>query len=243
MSRFQLEKLKIHVYGNRRRIGLPQDTFEVMFNPESYSLRYQNVYQSYQGVNTSARTAKYSLSKPSELSLKLILDNSGIVSDPNLAGALLTGSALMNKSSGKNDVYKRVQQFLGLTVFMDGQLHEPKFLKIEWGDLIFNCRLASVNISYTLFNRSGQPTRAELDTEFVDDIEDSKRLRLENKSSPDLTHVRTVNADETLPIMANRIYGNSNYYIQLAQANQLNNFRKLRVGSNIVLPPLDKKDS
>lgn len=243
MSRFQLEKLKIHVYGNRLRAGLPQDTFEVMFNPESYSLRYQNVYQSYQGINTSARTAKYSLSKPSELSLKLIFDNSGIVTDPSLAGALLTGSALINKSSGKNDVHKRVQQFLDLTAFMDGQIHEPKFLKIEWGDLIFNCRLASVNISYTLFNRSGQPTRAELDTEFVGDIDDSKRLKLENKSSPDLTHVRTVNADETLPLMANRVYGNPNYYIQLAQANQINNFRKLRVGSNIVLPPLDKRDS
>ncbi|NEO88152.1 MAG: hypothetical protein F6J87_28435, partial [Spirulina sp. SIO3F2] len=192
LSRFQLEKLKIHVYSDRLRGGMPQETFEVMFNPESYSLQYENVFQPYQGINTSGRSAQYALSKPSELSLTLILDNSGVVTSPGLGGTLLTGSALVNKLSGDNDISKRVQQFLELTTYMDGEIHEPKFLKIEWGDLIFKCRLTSVKVSYTLFNRQGQPTRAELDTSFVGDIEDAERLKQENKSSPDLTHTRTV---------------------------------------------------
>lgn len=218
---------------------MPQETFEAMFNPESYSLKYENKYHCHQGINTSARSAKYSLSKPSELSLKLILDNSGVVANPGLTNALLTGSALLSKIKAKNDVHKRVQRFLELTTAMDGEIHAPKFLKIEWGDLIFNCRLSSVNVSYTLFNRSGQATRAELDTEFVGDIETSKRLKQENKSSPDLTHLKTVNAGETLPLMAHRTYGNPNYYLQLAEANKLNNFRQLKVGATIHLPPID----
>ena len=40
---FKLEKLKINVYGKVGRSGSPKDTFEVMFNPESYSLKYENV--------------------------------------------------------------------------------------------------------------------------------------------------------------------------------------------------------
>ena len=110
---FKLEKLKISVYGEPLRNGVPQDTFEAMFNPESYSLKYENVYQSYQGINTSGRTAKYSLSKPQNLSLKLILDNTG-VADYGLSGNLL----------GTKDVYQQVQHFLELTCYMDSKIHE-----------------------------------------------------------------------------------------------------------------------
>lgn len=230
---FKLEKLKIRVYGNRRRIGLGEDKFEVMFNPESYSLKYENVYEPSQGINTSGRATKYSLSKPQNLSLKLILDDTG-VADSGIAGALI-GNIL-----GTKDVYKQVNRFLKLTTHMDGKIHEPKFLKIEWGDLIFDCRLESVNVNYTLFNRSGQPIRAELDTVFIGDIQDSKRIKKENKSSPDLTHSRIIKSGDKLPLMAQEIYGDSAYYIELARANNLNNFRKLKTGSIINLPPIKK---
>ena len=124
---------------------------------------------------------------------------------------------------------------------MDGTIHEPKFLKIAWGDLIFDCRLQSVQVNYTLFNRSGQPIRAELDTVFIEDIQDSERTKKENKSSPDLSHSRTVKSGDKLPLMAQEIYGNSAYYIQLARANNVNNLRKLKVGTNIKLPPINKE--
>ena len=233
----KLEKLKIHVYGNRLRIGLPQETFEAMFNPESYSLKYENVYQSTQGINTSGRTAKYSLSKPQNLSLKLILDDTGIVDDESLG---LATASLVGKLRGTKDVYKQVDRFLKLTTYMDGKIHEPKFLKIGWGDLIFDCRLQSVDVNYTLFNRSGQPIRAELNTVFIGDIQDSKRIKQENKSSPDLSHSRTIKAGDKLPLMAQEIYEDPAYYIQLARANNLNNFRKLKTGTNIKLPPIRK---
>ncbi|MDJ0676395.1 MAG: hypothetical protein QNJ36_13590 [Calothrix sp. MO_167.B42] len=232
---FKLEKLKIYVYGNRLRIGLPQDTFEAMFNPESYSLKYENAYQTYQGINTSGCEAQYSLSKPQNLSLKLILDDTG-VADYGLYG--FAGASLVSKLVGTQDVYKQVQKFLQLTCYMDGEIHEPKFLKIEWGDLIFDCRLKSVNVEYTLFNRSGQPIRAELNTVFIGDIQDSKRIKEENKNSPDLSHLKTIKSGDKLPIMAQEVYGNSAYYLQIARANNLNNFRKLKTGINIKLPPI-----
>ncbi len=240
----KLEKLKIHVYKDRKRSKdqeVEGSPFKVMFNPDSYSLKYENVFQAHQGINTSAREAKYSLSKPSTLSLKLILDNSGVVEASSWrysTGTLLTGSALVDRIRGKNDISKRVAKFLSLTSYMDQEIHEPKFIKIEWGDLIFKCRLASVEVNYTLFNRSGQPLRAELQTEFEGDIEDSERVKKENKNSPDLTHERTVMSGDTLPLMANRIYRDSTYYLKVAQANKLNNFRKLKTGKSLYFPPI-----
>jgi hypothetical protein len=49
----KLEKLKIKVYRTVERSGTPVDIFDVMFNPETYSLKYENVYSTAQGINTS----------------------------------------------------------------------------------------------------------------------------------------------------------------------------------------------
>jgi len=225
MEKFKLQKLKVEAYENEARSGKPEDVFEAMFNPESYSLRYVNVYQKSQGINTDGQKSKYSLSKPQELSVKLILDNTGAVS-----------YGIETPKEGR-DIYKEVQRFLELTCYMDSAIHEPKYLKVEWGDLVFDCRLVSVDVKYTLFNRRGQPLRAELETKFAGDLQPSKRVQ---KESTDLTHVRMVKSGDTLPLMAQRVYNNPSYYIQVAQVNRLNNFRKLKVGQTLRFPPVGK---
>src|SRR3954466_9584715 len=75
---FKLHKLKIKAYGSRLRSGLPQDTFVVMFNPTSLSMRHENVFQKLQGINTSGRRAMYSHSRAKELQLDLVLDGTGV---------------------------------------------------------------------------------------------------------------------------------------------------------------------
>ena len=123
---------------------------------------------------------------------------------------------------------------------MGGKEHEPHYLIVHWSHLYFKCRLKSVNIKYTLFNRSGEPIRAELDTHFVRDLDEAERIRLEKKSSPDLTHVRVVKAGDTLPLMAQEIYGDASYYIQVARINHLNTVRALKAGTSLRFPPIKK---
>ncbi|MEM0999912.1 MAG: LysM peptidoglycan-binding domain-containing protein [Bacteroidota bacterium] len=223
----KLEKLKIHSYRSPKRTGVG-DTFEVMFNPETYSVNYQNVYDRKQGINTSGRTAQYAMSSPSRLNLTLILDGTGVG---------VYGLSILGKST---DVYQQVQEFLRLTYRMDGDIHEPKFLTIRWGDLTFKCRLESVDVRYSLFDKSGIPLRAELTTAFLGDLEQSERLKLENKNSPDLTHTRIVGAHDLLPLMCEKIYGSPHYYIQVAKANNLLDFRNLKPGQEIFFPPIEK---
>ena len=79
---------------------------------------------------------------------------------------------------------------------------------------------------------------AELDVVFIEDIEESKRLKLDNTNSPDLTHRRTVASGDNLPLMSDRTYHDPTYYIQVAQANKLNNFRKLKAGTSLYFPPI-----
>ncbi|UII24675.1 LysM peptidoglycan-binding domain-containing protein [Fulvivirga maritima] len=228
LNLFKLEKLKIKSYSTAERNDKPK-IFEAMFNPESYSLHYENKFNKCQGVNTTGGTTNYSFSRPEKLSLKLILDGTG---------ASVTGyNVLLGKT---RDVYNQVQEFLRLTTFMDGDIHEPPYLLIIWGDLNFKCRLTSLDIKYTLFDRSGVPLRAELDTSFFGQLEETERLKNENKNSPDLTHIRVVKAEDQLPLMCEQIYGSPHYYISVAKANGITDFRNLKPGQEIFFPPIEK---
>jgi nucleoid-associated protein YgaU len=62
----------------------------------------------------------------------------------------------------------------------------------------------------------------------------------ENKSSPDLTHVRVVKAGDTLPLLTKAIYGSSRDYLRVAEHNGLDNFRDLTPGRRLVFPPLEQ---
>ena len=63
-NRFKLEKLRIYAYGDANRKQL-LDQFVVMFNPQSYTLQHENVYQKLQGINTYGRSALYSFTRRS----------------------------------------------------------------------------------------------------------------------------------------------------------------------------------
>ncbi len=231
LSRFKLQKLKIRIYSDRARSSFPK-TFTVMFNPESLSTSHENVFEDGEGINSSSSEARYSLSRAEVVRLKLIMDGTGV-----------DKFGLEKIFSPTVSVTEQVQDFLKACVEMDGKIHQPKFLRIQWGDgelMQFDCRLKSVNINYVSFDRSGAPLRAELDASFVEDVARKKRLSKVGKSSPDLSHSRIVRSGDTLPLLCKEIYGSSEHYLRVARVNQLDHFRDLEPGMEIVFPPIVK---
>lgn len=227
----KLQKLKINVYGNRRRGGLPQAVFTVMFNPATLSVSHTNEFSKLQGINTRGRKAQYIYSRSREHRLELILDGTG-ATDFGISTPL---------GRGAGSVASQVKQFLDLCFHMDGKIHEPRFLKIQWGEgelKDFDCRLQSVDIEYTLFDKNGAPLHAVLKTNFIEDIDSAKGVRLAGKNSPDLSHTRIVKSGDTLPLLSKEIYGSSQYYLQLAQVNNIDDFRNLTPGQELIFPPL-----
>jgi hypothetical protein len=59
-------------------------------------------------------------------------------------------------------VQDRVDAFLALAYLPPSETHEPGYLKVQWGTFTFECRLASVTVNYTSFDRDGSALRAEL---------------------------------------------------------------------------------
>lgn len=233
LSKMKLKKLTIKAYAKKSRSGIPIGTFEAMFNPDSFSQKYEIEYGKNQGFNSTNSRVNYARSKPRTLNLKLVLDGTGV----DEMGIMVFG---------RKSVSERVKQFLDLTFRMNGNIHEPNYLVAEWGGkedggLIFSCRLLDVNVSYVSFDRDGSPLRAELDINLISDEDVKKRMAQENKSSPDLTHSRIVKSGDTLPLLTKEIYGTSAYYLRVAQVNNLDDFRNLTPGQELFFPPLESQ--
>ena len=224
----KMEVLKIKAFKDKARATADLvGSFEAMFNPDQIHQRYQIRYGRLQSLNSSGREAQYIYHLPEDLSFKLIVDGTGVYE----MGMAVPGPV--------TDVSERVDQFLTLAQRMNGTIHQPNFLILEWGKLVFSCRLARVDIRYTSFDLDGTALRAELEASFTSDQPVLKRLSQENKSSPDLTHARIVKAGDCLPLLANEVYGDARHYLNVARFNGLIHFRNLKPGQTLLFPPLD----
>lgn len=222
-----LAKLMIKAYSDPRLSESDYiDTFDALINPEKYTLGYKTEYQSTEGQGNSAPTLQFVHSESSEMEFEFLFDRSGVFPE--------------YQNDNQDGVEEDIRNFKKIVFQYNGDIHKPNYLKINWGTLDFNCVLLELNIEYKLFRPDGKPIRALAKAKFRSFIDEDLRVATENASSPDLTHVRTVKEGDTLPLMTHRIYGDSRYYLEVAKANKISNFRKLRVGQEIVFPPLQK---
>ena len=152
LNLFKLEKLKINAYDNATRSAPPTKTFEAMFNPSSFKESYKTSwkYKEQQAINNSAPELVYTSSDPRRLEIDLLLDGTGV-----------SQMGVMTLLGSNPTVSERIKKFLDVAYKYNGDAHEPNCLKVEWGkSLSFPCRLESVDINYTNFDRDGEPLTA-----------------------------------------------------------------------------------
>lgn len=199
-----------------------RERFEALVNPETYTLEYKVKTDDKQGAGTSGTQLKYQYTLPDELTFDFLFDNTGLIDG-------------RPKPDG---IFDDVDAFRRLLIQYRGASHEPYHLKLVWGNLIFKGRALEVGIAYKLFNPDGQPIRAVARVKFKGSIEEKKRAAVEDPHSPDLTHRRHVRPGDTLPLMCFEVYGDPRPYLFVADANRLDDFRDLEVGTAILFPPL-----
>jgi len=223
----ELTKLKIKGFKDERfRQEIADGEFNTLINPETYQVRYQISQNDQQAQGTSAAAPRFSKTLPEDLQLDFIFDRSGVIKGyEDLLGEGIIGD---------------IDKFKHIVLDYNGDQHKPNYLIISWGSLLFKGSLKDMDITYKLFKPDGTPIRATIHATFKGFIEDSLRVARENNNSPDLTHIRMVNEGDTLPLMTFRIYGDSKYYLEVAKANKLVNFRKLVPGQQIFFPPIEK---
>jgi len=196
-------------------------TYQVLINPEKYAENRTVEYSRQQAQGEPGTSVRYTKSPPAQISFELIFDATGVV-DPK-----------------RTDLAKEIKQFKDLAYEYNGNIHSTNYLKLNWGNnLTFQCRLESLNLEYTLFAPSGKPLRATAKVSF---IEYQSPKQIQNKaqnSSPDMTHLITVVAGDTLPALCHRVYGTAAFFTHVALFNKLFNYRNLTPGTTLQFPPL-----
>ncbi len=218
----KLEKVKIISYkkptmDDKSKSG----EFTAYINPESYQLNYKIEYSEGQGQGTSAKQQKFKAIAPDELAFEFLFDATGIID-----------------GKPRPHVWDDIKAFKKLLTEYEGEAHEPRHFRVIWGPMHFAGRLTSLNINFKLFKPDGHPIRAVAKVTFKSSVDEKKRVAKEDPLSPDLTHERIVKSGEHISQKCFDQYDNPGYYLQIARANNLTNFRKLKAGTNLIFPPL-----
>lgn len=227
---FKLSKLTIQSFKTGERKASNHPDIEVQFNPESLSVKHEVAFQTKQGIATSSAQARFSHARSKQLNVSLVFDGTQVDS---------FGYELIFKPP--KTVGKRIEEFLNACYNVDGDTHEPAYLRLSWDKSVlgpgFDCRLQSVDINYTAFDRDGSALHATLAAVFVQDIDPAKKAAIDKLSSPDLSHRRVVKAGDTLPLLCREIYGSAEHYLRVAEVNGLDDIRTLEIGRELLFPP------
>src|ERR1041385_5118063 len=204
-----LEKLLIKAYEKADYSGEAVGQFESLVNPNEITLAYELEWDAAQESGTTGSRMNFKKMKPGDMSLVFYIDGTGADGRPPA------------------DVQAKITEFQTVTGY-NGNIHRPNYLKVVWGTLqVKRCVLKSASIVYKLFKNDGVPLRAIITAAFADNSDDQTRVALAQDQSPDLTHVRLVKAGDTLPTLCYRVYGDPAYYLEVARANGIDDFRHL----------------
>ncbi|RIJ50496.1 LysM peptidoglycan-binding domain-containing protein [Maribellus luteus] len=216
----EMTKLKILAYTDpdfSSQVG----EFDAPVNPESFQTKNEQEFCTRDTTDgSSAKTARFKGTGNSYFELVLFFDGTGVINE--------------------DDVSQKIDEVKKLVYTYNGTIHEPNYIKILWGtQSLFQGRLQNWNVNYTMLDTDGTPLRAEVTIVLLASVSAKKKALEEQKNSSDLTHVRTVMAGDSLPLMCYRIYGDSSYYIKVARYNNLTDFRSVKPGQTIVFPPVN----
>jgi len=197
--------------------------FECMFNPDTYTVQHAIQYNMEEASGNTGVEPKFLRRTPQRFSIEFTLDGTGVSSDLEIPAVPVPAQVLL---------------FNSVTIDISGDIHRSNYLIVQWGTFIRDCVLESSRITYTLFDSSGIPLRAKVNASFIE-RQSSKLNQIANMfSSPDLTHTKLVEEGDLLPLIVYKEYKTQDYYLQVAKANNLKNFRDLEPGTTVSLPPI-----
>lgn len=228
----KLVKVLIHVFDDesfQTKSKISPNPISLPVNPESFSRSYKVEVNQQQGQGNQSTDSKYKSTAPEELKLDFVLDGTGTIEG-------------YKYNNGDHSVKGQLKLFKSAVYDMNGDIHKPHFLQVQWGDLVFPCIVTNLDLNYTLFLPNGDPLRVKVSATFLNYVAQRERVAREGKKSPDLTHVRQIKAGDRLDNLTYGIYNNVKYVTQIARANNLTSFRKINVGNELVFPPLDKTE-
>ncbi len=217
----KLNKLKIYAYADdsfNSEVG----NYELNINPESYTYNHAVKFSDAKNVAEGAgNPGKFNTMDTETVGFTIYFDTTGII-------------------ASKGSVNDQLHKFKKLVYQYNGQKHRTNYIKLSWGTLLFYCYLTRLDVTYTLFKSNGDPLRAKADVSFSGFSNPKLLAAMARKASPDVNHLKTFSSHDSLPLFCRDVYNDIALYMEVADANGLDSFRKIPLGTQLVFPPLKK---
>lgn len=217
-----LAKLKILVLTDEVTV---QRRIHALYNPGQVVLSKSASWCSAPTAGKDTGTSQFTHGEPATLNLELFFDT------------YETGE----------DVQTHTRQIYHLTTIeKHGNLHRPPVCRLVWGLYTFSDFLwvvTSLTQTFTLFREDGTPVRATLSCSFRQWRSEEMEKRAMNLQSPDVAKTRVVRRGETLSSIAGEEYANPALWRPIAEANGIDNPRRLVPGTALAIPVLTSGSS
>ena len=189
--------------------------FDVMFNPEEYTLNRDNNFASQAVPGLSSPLLQFVHGNLRTLEMELFFDT----------------------YERHSDVRDETAKVVGL-LDIDPELHAPPVLLVSWASLQFRCVLARASQKFILFLPDGRPARARLTVSFQEYVDPGRESREVKRQTSTFSKEHTVRQGETLSAIAGRFYEDPRMWRAIAIENGLDDPRAITTGQSLLVPPL-----
>ena len=141
-------------------------------------------------------------------------------------------------ASAKGDVTPKITKLLSWQYPNLAKQVGPPYVKFEWGNKQlqnFKGVITSLNISYTLFGKSGTPIQAKVDLTLDGKFDPMPGTNPTSHAS-DMRRVHSVVEGETIAMIAFAELGQSIYWRAIAEANGIDDPLRIRPGQFLLIP-------
>lgn len=191
------------------------EQFEVMFNPEEYTINKDNNFASQNVPGLSGPLLQFVHGNLRTLEMELLFDT-------------------YEKHTDVRDEARKVLDLLNI----NRDLHAPPVVRVSWGSLEFRCVLARANQKFILFFPDGRPARVRINVTFNEFIDADREAKEINRQTADFVKLHIVKQGETLSGIASSLYDNPLLWRPIAIVNGIENPRALITGQSLMVPPL-----
>jgi len=192
------------------------ETIEVLFNPNEYTISAENKYAFHSMPGLSASVPQFISGDSDALEMELFFDT-------------------FEQQKDVREYTKKVAILLDV----DSDKHTPPICRFIWGSVVFRGVMEKISQRFTMFLDSGIPVRAVLNVKMRAWQSVKEQLQQTPRQSSDRTKERVLKQGEQLWMLAAREYEDPGKWREIARANGIANPRLIKTGSKIVIPPLE----
>lgn len=191
---------------------------EVLFNPNEYSLQNGNTFSWKTIPGLQSPVAQFISGEAETLTMDLFFDT-------------YDQSQVLDVRQHTNRIKKLLD--------VNNDLHAPPTCRFIWGSLDFGGIVEKVSQRFTMFHESGVPVRATLNVTFRAVKGMTEQYQEIPRQSADRTKQRTLKQGEHLWMIAAEEYEDPGLWRSIADANGIDNPRKLTAGRKLIIPRLE----